>query len=76
MVASTVLKMAKIIYETKIDCGGPFSVFSPCNKNIIKGKVTQEFKTWREQKFKCINFYTIHPFIYEMEIYYFTLFPL
>ena len=38
--------------------------------------VTQEFKTWREQKFKCINFYTIHPFIYEMQIYYFTLFPL
>jgi len=38
-------KMAKIIYERKIDRGGPFSVFSPCKKNIIKGKVTQEFKT-------------------------------
>ena len=76
MVASTVLKMAKITYERKIDRGDPFSVFFPCKKKIIKGKVTQEFKTWREQKFKGINFYAIHPFIYEMQIYYFTLFPL
>ena len=45
MVASTVLKMAKITYERKIDRGDPFSVFFPCKKNIIKGKVTQEFKT-------------------------------
>lgn len=42
-------KIAKIIYEMKIDRGGPFPVFSPCKKNIIKGKMTQEFKTWSEQ---------------------------
>ena len=42
-------KMAKIIYKRKTDRGGPFSAFSLCKKNIIKGKVTQEFQTCSEQ---------------------------
>ena len=58
MVASTVKKWQ---IERKIDRSGPFSVFSPCKKNIIKGKVTLEFKTWSEQYFKGINFYAVYP---------------